>query len=133
LKQIELGIVQHCLQGKIILLEKLNFTREEKRKTKEKLRLAYETIRKMEQAMKIINDIMDRVVEEKGKIELALVDIIDEHNIKEQEARQTTRSKMNTIKKYVLQKEMCLQYAFSAIVIQVAVIIVMSRFLKCAK
>jgi hypothetical protein len=87
----------------------------------------------MEQAMKIINDIMDRVVEEKGKIELALVDIIDEHNIKEQEARQTTRSKMNTIKKYVLQKEMCLQYAFSAIVILVAVIIVMSRFLKCAK
>jgi hypothetical protein len=133
LKQIELGLVQHCLQGKIILLEKINFTREEKRKTEEKLRLAYETIRKMEQAMKIINDIMDRVVEEKGKIELALVDIIDEHNIKEQEARQTTRSKMNTIKQYVLQKEMCLQYTFSAIVILVAVIIVMSRFLKCAK
>jgi hypothetical protein len=133
LKQIELGIVQHCLQGKIILLEKINFTREEKRKTEEKLRLAYETIRKMEQAMKIINDIMDRVVEDKGKIELALVDIIDEHNIKEQEARQTTRSKMNTIKKYVLRKEMWLQYAFSAIVILVAVIIVMSRFLKCTK
>jgi hypothetical protein len=87
---------------KIILLEKLNFTREKKRKTENKLRLAHETIWKMEQAMKIINDKMDRVMEEKGKLELALVDIIDEHNIKKQEARQTTRSKMNKIKKYVL-------------------------------
>jgi hypothetical protein len=118
---------------KIILLEKLNFTREEKRKTEKKLRLAHETIWKMEQAMKIINDKMDRVMEEKGKLELALVDIIDEHNIKKQESRQTTRSKMNKIKKYVLRKEMCLQYAFGAIVILVAVIIAMSRFLKCTK
>jgi cytochrome c-type biogenesis protein CcmH/NrfG len=78
----------------------------------------------MEQAMKIINDKIDRVVEEKEKLELALVDIIDEHNIKKQEARQTTRSKMNKIKKYVLRKEMCLQYAFGAIVILVAVIVV---------
>jgi hypothetical protein len=87
----------------------------------------------MEQAMKIINDKIDRVVEEKEKLELALVDIIDEHNIKKQEARQTTRSKLNKIKKYVLWKEMCLQYAFGAIVIQVAVIVAMSGFLKFTK
>jgi hypothetical protein len=84
----------------------------------------------MEQAMKIINDKMDRIVEEKAKLELALVDIIDEHNIKKQEARQITRSKMNKIKKYVLRKEMCPQYAFGAIVILVAVIIAMSGFFK---
>jgi hypothetical protein len=87
----------------------------------------------MEQAIKIINNKMDRVVEEKGKLELALVDIIDEHNIKKQEARQATRSKMNKIKKYVLQKEVCLRYALGAIVILVTVIIAMSAFLKCVK
>jgi hypothetical protein len=124
---------QHFLQGKIILLEKLNFTREKKRKTEEKLRLAHETIRKMEQAMKIISDKMDRVVEEKGMLELELVDIINDHNIKKQESRQTNRSKMNKIKKYVLGKEMCLQYAFGAIVILVTVIIAMSGILKCTK
>jgi hypothetical protein len=80
----------------------------------------------MEQAMKIINEKMERVAEEKGQIELVLANIIDEHNIKKQEARQTTRSKMNKIKKYVLRKEMCLQYTFGAIVILVAVIIAMS-------
>jgi hypothetical protein len=36
------------------------------RKTKEKLRLAHEIIRKMEKAMKTINEKMKRVVEEKG-------------------------------------------------------------------
>jgi hypothetical protein len=36
----------------------------------------------MEQARKIINEKMDRIVKEKEKLELALVDIIDEHNIK---------------------------------------------------
>jgi hypothetical protein len=40
---------------------------------------------------------------------------------------------MNKIKKYVLRKEMCLQYAFGAIVILVVVIIAMFGFLKCAK
>jgi hypothetical protein len=40
---------------------------------------------------------------------------------------------MNTIKKYVLRKEMFIQYAFGAIVILVTVIIAMSGFLKCAK
>ena len=103
------------------------------KKTEEKLRLAHETIRKMELAMKTINEKMQRVVAEKGEIELALADIIDGHNINKQDARKTTRLKMNKIKKYALRKEMCLQYAFSAIVILVAVIIAMSGFFRCAK
>jgi hypothetical protein len=41
---------------------------------------------------------MQRVVAEKGEIELALADIIDGHNINKQEARKTTRLKMNKIK-----------------------------------
>ena len=69
------------------------------KKTEEKLRLAHETIRKMELAMKTINEKMQRVVVEKGEIELALADIIDGHNINKQEARKTTRLKMNKIKK----------------------------------
>ena len=95
---------------KIILLEELNLTRDEKRKTdeelkktEEKLRLAHETIRKMELAMKTINEKMQRVVAEKGEIELALADIIDGHNINKQEARKTTRLKMNKIKKCSLE------------------------------
>ena len=99
-----------------MILQDLNLIRKEKwktekelRKTEDKLRLAHETIRKMEQQMETINKKMKRVVEEKGQIELELADIIDEHNMKKQEARQATRSKMNKIKKYALQKEMCLQ------------------------
>ena len=121
-----------------MILEDLKKIREEKwkiekelRTAEDRLRLAHETIRKMEQQMETINEKMKRVVEEKGQIELELADIIDEHNMKKQEARQTTRSKMNEIKKYALQKEMCLQYAFSAIVFLVAVIIAMSGFFKC--
>ena len=121
-----------------MLIQDLHLIREEKwktekelRNTEDKLRLANETIQKMEQQIETINEKMKRVVEEKGQIELELADIIDEHNMKKQEARQATRSKRNKIKKYALQKEMCLQYAFSAIVILVAVIIAMSGFFKC--
>ena len=94
---------------KIMIIQDLNLIREEKwktekelRKTEDKLRLAHETIRKMEQQIETINEKMKRVV-----------------------------AKMNKIKKYALQKEMCLQYAFSAIVILVAFIIATSGFLKC--
>ena len=58
---------------KLILLEELNFTREEKRKTdenlsrtEEKLRLAHDTIHKMKQDLKTLNEKRDMVVEKKG-------------------------------------------------------------------
>ena len=92
---------QHCLEGKIIILEELNITREEKRKSdearnkaEEKLRLAEDKIRKME-------EMMQKVVDQKMELELQLADIVDGQNIKAESARM----KMKKIEKYALQQE----------------------------
>ena len=76
---------------------------------------------------------MERVVNEKMEMELQLADIVDGHNITAQQTRQTTRLKMNKIKKYALRNEMCLQYSFGAIVILVAVITAMLGTFTCGK
>ena len=86
---------QHCLQGKLVILEELNLTRDEKRKSDEerkkaeaKLGLAHKTIQELEEKMK-------RVVEEKMQLELQLADTIDGHNINVK----ATRVKVHEIKK----------------------------------
>ena len=104
---------------------------EELRIVKEKLGVAHETIRKMEQALMTTNKKIETLLEEKGRI-VMMADIIDEHNISKNETRATTRLKINKVKKYALQRELFLQYALCAIIILVAVIIAMSGLLKCS-
>jgi tRNA splicing endonuclease len=112
--------------------EKLMKIGEELNIVKEKLGVAHETIRKMEQALMTTNKKIETLLEEKGRIELMMADIIDEHNISKNETRATTRLKINKVKKYALQRELFLQYALCAIIILVAVIIAMSGLLKCS-
>jgi hypothetical protein len=54
---------------------------EELRIAKEKIGVAHETIRKMEQKLMTTNKKIETLVEEEGRIELTLAGIIDEHNI----------------------------------------------------
>jgi hypothetical protein len=61
--------------------EKLMKIDEELKIVKEKLGVAHETIRKMEQALMTTNKKIETLVEEEGRIELTLAGIIDEHNI----------------------------------------------------
>jgi hypothetical protein len=81
---------------------------EELRITEKKLTVAHETIWKMEQALITTNKKIETLLEQKGRIELALADIIDEHNITKNETKATTRLKMNKVKKYALKRELCL-------------------------
>ena len=127
---------QHCLQGKLVILEELNLTRDEKRKSdeerkkaEEKLGLAHKTIRELEEAMKRIDEKMKRVVEEKMRLELQLADTIDGHNINVK----ATRVKVHEIKKKAIRKAICLDYALGAIVILLVVIITMLGLFRCAK
>ena len=100
---------QHCLQGKLVIFEELNLTRDEKRrsdeerkKAEEKLGLAHKTIRELEEAMKRIDKKMKRVEEEKMRLELQLADTIDGHNIN----AKATRVKVHEIKKSYPQGNM---------------------------
>lgn len=101
-------------------------------RTEEKLRLAHDTIHKMKQDLKTLNEKRDMVVEKKGEIELDLADIIDGHMIQTRETRERTRLKINKMKKAALRNEMFLHYSFGVIVLLVAIIIAMYGFLKCA-
>lgn len=83
----------------------------------------------MEMAIEMMEGNMKRVVDQKMDLDLKLADVEDLHNIEEQ----ALRLKMKMIRKYALQKEISLRYAFGAIVILVAVIISMLGFLRCVK
>ena len=63
------------------------------------------------------------------KMELALAEAIQEHEIH----ANASRMKMRKIKRYALDKEMHLHYAFAAIVILVAVIIALLGLLRCKR
>lgn len=76
-----------------------------------------------------MEEMMQKVVDQKMELELQLADIVDGQNIKAESARM----KMKKIEKYALQQEKNLRYAFGAIVILVAVIISMLGFVRCAK
>ena len=97
-------------------------------RTEEKLRLAHDTIHKMKQDLKTLNEKRDMVVEKKGEIELDLADIIDGHMIQTRETRERTRLKINKMKKAALRNEMFLHFSFGVIVLLVAIIIAMYGF-----
>ena len=108
-----------CLKGKMVILEDLNFTIEEK-KIKEKLEASIETNWKMEQAMKKL--------EEEKRIE-------EEKKILEQSKMKTdaTRMKMKKIKRHAIEREMHLRYAFGAIVILFVTIVAMYGLSMCTR
>ena len=92
------------------------------KKAEEKIELAHEATRKLEESMK-------KVLEEKMQMEIHLADVSHEHKIN----ADATRMKMRKIKRYALGKEICLHYAIDAIVILVAIFIAMSGFFRCMR
>ena len=61
---------QHCLEGKIIILEELNITREEKRKSDEARNKAEEKLRLAEDKIWKMDEMMQKVIDQKMELEL---------------------------------------------------------------
>ena len=98
------------LQGKMRILEDLQFTTEEKRKIEQKFEEVHDTNRKLEEKIKKmeqekknkIEEDKKRMEEEKMKMELHLTDVVDDYKTK----TDTTQTKLKKIKKDAIEKEM---------------------------
>ena len=105
----------------MLILEDLNFTIKEKEKIEHNLEEVQRANRKLEEKLIKVEEKKMILQDKKMANELKLADVDDKYKCKKEKC--LTMSK--NFKKYVVKKEMHLNYAFGAIVILVIIIIAM--------
>jgi hypothetical protein len=115
------SLLKHSEEGKMTILEDLEFTIGQNRKVEDEPKLAHEKMRKMEEPLKNMEESKKNIEDEKIQLELQMADIIDDYK----NNLSVKRLKMRRIKKHAIDKQICLQYAFDAFVILFVILIAM--------
>ena len=120
----------------MLILEDLNFTIKDKKKIEDKLDEVQRINWKLEEKLMKVQEENKKIEQEKMileakkmTMELQLADVADKYKCKTDE----NRTRMKNMKKYVIEKDMHLNYALGAIVILIIIIIAMYAISSCTR